>query len=199
MNHLKITKRKMADFNISFRKTMVNEGGYSNNPNDRGESTYRGISKKWYPSWQGFKVIDQLRHEPNFPRNLENNAELQLMVQQFYRLNFWNPLYLDKINSQQVADELFDIAVNMGQTVAAEIAQRSINLMNKNQKLFPNLKVDGRVGELSAKAINNVCMMKANHDTFLKCLNIFQGWKYISICEKDESQEEFFIGWMNRV
>lgn len=199
MKPLKIQKKKMADFNISFRKVMQFEGGYSNNPADTGGLTYRGISRKWNPSWQGFKVIDQLRHEPNFPRNLENNTELQLMVQQFYRLNFWNPLWLDKINSQQVADELFDIAVNMGQAVAAEIAQRSINLMNKNQALFPNLKVDGRIRGLSSKAINNICLYKANHDTFLKVMNVFQGWKYISICEKDESQEVFFIGWMNRV
>ena len=189
----------MADFNISFRLVMQMEGGYVNNPVDRGLETYKGITKKWFPSWQGFKVIDQLRHEPGFPKNLENNVELQLMVKQFYRLNFWNALWLDKINSQEVANELFDISVNMGQAVAAEIAQRSLNLMNKNQKLFPNLKVDGKVGALSAKAINNVCMMKANHDTFLKVLNVFQGWKYISICEKDESQEEFFIGWMTRV
>lgn len=189
----------MADFNISFRKVMLSEGGYSNNPADRGGETYKGISRKWYPSWQGFKVIDQLHHEPGFPKNLDNNYELAVMVQQFYRTNFWNPLWLDKILSQQVATELFDIAVNMGQQVAAEIAQRSINLMNKNQALFLNLKVDGRVGELSAKAINNVCLLRSNHDAFLKALNIFQGWKYISICEKDESQEVFFIGWMNRV
>ena len=189
----------MADFNISFRIVMQSEGGYSFNLADIGGETYRGVSRKWNPSWQGWKIIDQLHHEPGFPRNLENAAELQLMVKQFYRINFWNSLWLDKITSQQVANELFDISVNMGQAVAAEIAQRSLNLMNKNQKLFPNLKVDGRIGELSAKAINNICLMRANHDTFLKALNVFQGWKYISICEKDESQEEFFIGWMGRV
>ena len=188
----------MADFLIAFREIMLLEGGYANNPGDRGKETYRGVSRAMNPSWSGWVIVDELRHEPRFPKNLDNNVELQLMVQMFYRLQYWNALWLDKISSQQVANEIFDIAVNMGQRSAAEILQRSVNLMNNNQHLFPNLKVDGRIGTLSAKAVNNICMMKANHDTFLKVLNVFQGWKYISLCEKDETQEEFFIGWMRR-
>lgn len=189
----------MAQFEISLNLTLANEGGYSNNLADIGGETYSGVSRKWNPSWQGWKVIDELHHEPGFPRTLENNVELQMMVKQFYRLNYWNPLWLDKINSQEVANKLFDIGVNMGTTDAALIAQRVANLMNKNQKLFPNLKTDGRIGPLSAALINQCTATSQLHKVFLKAVDIFQGWRYISLCEKDESQEEFFIGWMIRI
>lgn len=188
----------MADFLISFRKTMSSEGGLTDNPADRGKRTYRGISEKWHPTWPGWGVINELSKQGGFPRSLDSCAELALMVQQFYRIYYWNVLGLEKLKHQAVADKLFDIAVNMGESEAATIAQRSVNLMNKNQALFSNLKVDGKLGDWSMGAINKICMMKENHDVFLKTLSAFQAYKYISICERDESQETFFIGWLRR-
>jgi len=39
----------MADFNQAIEKTLVNEGGYINDPLDAGGKTKFGISKRSYP------------------------------------------------------------------------------------------------------------------------------------------------------
>ena len=41
---------------------------------------------------------------------------------------------------------------------------------------------------------------KEGEKTLLKVLNILQGNRYIEICERNPSQEQFFFGWIaNRV
>ena len=34
------------------------EGGYANMEGDSGGETYKGISRKWFPKWEGLKIID---------------------------------------------------------------------------------------------------------------------------------------------
>lgn len=45
------------------------------------------------------------------------------MVRGFYRSNFWTPLRLEEVQSQDVARTLFDFAVNAGTGTAAKLAQ----------------------------------------------------------------------------
>ena len=51
----------MADFDIEFEKVVVAEGGYVNNPNDNGEETYLGISRKHNPDWDAWREIDNIK------------------------------------------------------------------------------------------------------------------------------------------
>ncbi|MFM7564688.1 MAG: glycosyl hydrolase 108 family protein, partial [Planctomycetota bacterium] len=39
----------MADFAIAFDETMINEGGYVDDPDDRGGETYRGVARRFHP------------------------------------------------------------------------------------------------------------------------------------------------------
>ena len=43
----------MANFDEAFALTMKSEGGYANNPNDTGGETYKGVSRKNHPKWNG--------------------------------------------------------------------------------------------------------------------------------------------------
>ena len=52
----------MADFLISFKKTNINEGGFVDDPSDSGGMTYAGVSRKWFPNWEGWKIVDA--HKP---------------------------------------------------------------------------------------------------------------------------------------
>jgi lysozyme family protein len=184
----------MADPKIAYKKLMPAEGGYANNPNDRGKETYKGIAFKWFPNWPGWKIINALKFEPGFPKNLANHPELQTLVQTFYKENFWDKFMGDKIVVQAVADELFDSAVNMGVDVAVKFLQGSLNLLNRDSSLYPDMKVDGVLG------INTLTRLNAFTETeyLLRALNAFQGARYIKICENDSSQEEFFRGWIKR-
>ena len=74
----------MALFEKALLKTSAHEGGYVNDPTDRGGETYRGISRKFYPDWPGWEVVDdalaQGREVPN----------MDLLVQRFYKKNYWD-------------------------------------------------------------------------------------------------------------
>lgn len=118
----------MAQFNPAFQITMGNEGGYANNPNDRGGETYKGVAKNFWPNWSGWPIVDGIiaTKPPSINQALNNNAQLQTLVLSFYKANFWDTESLDNINDQQVANQLFDTAVNMGTGIASKFLQQGV-------------------------------------------------------------------------
>lgn len=186
----------MADFNRSYAVVRENEGGYANNRNDRGGETYKGIARKYWESWKGWAIIDSYKkHIANFELTLEKDKELQALVLDFYKSNFWSELRLDNVNDQAIATELFDTGVNMSTTTAATFLQRTLNVLNNQGKSYSDLLVDGKIGEKTIQVLN----AHKSPLRVLKVLNCLQGAKYIAICENNPSQEEFMAGWMNRV
>jgi lysozyme family protein len=130
----------MAEFEPAVQNTLVWEGGYANNPHDSGGETYRGISRNNWPSWDGWSIVDALRSSPGFPSNLDANSDLLASVIQFYRVNFWK---YDAIAQQNVADKIFDLAVNVGSRHAHKIAQ-----------IAAGVTADGIFGPNTVNAIN---------------------------------------------
>ncbi len=187
----------MASFEMAYNRTAQIEGGYANDPNDYGGETWKGIAKNMHPEWKGWKVVERLRTEPNFPHNLASDAELEQQVLSFYKTEFWDAMRLGEIEDQAVANELYDTGVNMGTGRAANFLQRSLNALNKNGKLFRDLPLTGIIGNLTLKAFNS--LSPADKKITWKMLNCLQGAKYISICETTASQKVFFRSWASRV
>ena len=202
----------MASFDIAYKLTAALEGGWANHPLDRGGETYCGIARKFWPNWDGWKIIDQLK-EPgdsvaDINETLSNNALLPFEVKTFYMLHFWKPLGLfqDYI-SQGVANELYDTAVNQGVATAGMYLQKAINLLNQNGLLYKDLKEDGNVGPATLAAYQAIFLhyrskygILAVERVVVKALDGLQYERYKEICERDNSQEVFFFGWvMNRI
>lgn len=185
----------MAVFKESFLKIMKVEGGYSNHQDDRGKETYKGIARNRHGAWEGWSIIDGYKNYDDFLEQLEKDDHLQLLVHAFYKTIFWDDIRLDEILNQTVADEIYDIAINMGQATAVKMTQTALNLLNRNQKDYPDLKVDGKIGEVTIKAINNY----KNEKALVKTLNGLQFERYRKICTDDPTQEVFFHGWLTRI
>lgn len=132
----------MADFKTAILKTLVHEGGYANNPADPGGETYRGVSRKNWPNWDGWAVVDGYKSSPNFPQILDSDSHLQGLVVSFYAEHFWKDLW-SQIDSQLVADKLFDLGVLMGVHTAVAILQSTLSI-----------KADGIFGDGSLSAVN---------------------------------------------
>lgn len=49
----------MADFKTAYDITSGLEGGYVNDTNDLGQETYKGISRRFWPHWDGWQHIDR--------------------------------------------------------------------------------------------------------------------------------------------
>ena len=117
----------MADFEKAFAKTIKAEGGYVNNPNDKGGETYMGITRKNHPKLKMWKLIDELKNILNIKdlnAKLKRNEDVQNEIKSVYRKNYWNSLRLDIIYSQRIANQFFDISVNCGIYSAIKAMQR---------------------------------------------------------------------------
>lgn len=130
----------MAQFEPAVQATLIWEGKYANNPSDSGGETYRGISRMNWPNWNGWNYVDIERSDPHFPQCLDLNLGLQGNVIDFYRQNYWQ---YDGINSQAVANKIFDLSVNVGKVHADKIVQCAVGATQ-----------DGVLGPNTIAAIN---------------------------------------------
>lgn len=117
----------MANFKIAFDRTMKHEGGYANDPNDKGGETYMGISRKYHPTCGIWKYVDELTSAGKTTQVINNtlkkNTTVQNIVMILYKQSYWDVFELDKVKRQSVANELFDDAVNRGVGAATKLAK----------------------------------------------------------------------------
>lgn len=181
----------------AYNETMENEGGYSCDPNDRGGETYKGITRKNFPGWPGWPIVD--KHKPLKNGEIIHSPELDTLVQSFYKEKFWDVNNLDIIDMTipDLAEKMFDAGVNVGAGKAAKWFQSSLNLLNRNQKSYPDIKVDGGIGSGSIKAMQS-CLKTNPPKRLITVFAIYQGEFYKDIMEKDPTQEQY-VGWFDRV
>ena len=178
-------------FERAFANTMLSEGGYANNPKDRGGETYMGIARTMHPDWLGWPLIDEcLRHGD--PLSLD--PDLADLVREFYHTEFWQPLRCHLIDpvSQEVAEELFEAAVNCGPGNGVKFLQRALNAINSRGRLYPDLEEDGGMGPKTIKACLT-CLTHRPPRILVKCQN---GEQYIHY--KEWRQHEDFPGVFER-
>lgn len=110
--------------------------------------TYYGIYQSAHPTWKGWDIINKyLKNEPDLKKCsliLANVSDLNKMVVEFYKREFWDKAQLDLVNSQKIADEIFLFGVNVGMKTSIKIAQRLVNVL-----------VDGIVGQKTINALNS--------------------------------------------
>jgi len=188
----------MAEFDDAYAITSAHEGGYVNDPLDRGGETYRGIARVHHPDWRGWKRIDAQRRKDDFPKSLKANRTLQANVKSFYKQAYWDRFQGDEIADQAIANELYDTAVNMGVRRAVRFLQSSLNLLNRNQRDYEDLVIDGWFGEKSLSTLGVLLKKDRGSDALVKMMNIQQGARYVEIMARDSSQERFARGWIKR-
>jgi lysozyme family protein len=188
----------MADLNCAFQRTMQFEGGYSQDPDDPGGETYKGISRPNWPQWEGWPIVDRLRTATGFPANLERDAGLQDSVRGFYRRQFWNRLKGDDIPDQTVAEELFDAAVNVGHKTAATWLQQGLNVLNRNGALYAEIAGDGVIGPRTLNALR-AYLQNDQPGYLLKAMVVQRGMHYLTIMLNKPTQRKFARGWLARV
>lgn len=183
---------KESKMNIEqyLEELIKREGGYVNNPADRGGATKYGIT-------------EAVARENGYKGNMK---DLPLDVaKSIYRKQYWISPRFDQVNaiSSPVAEELLDTGVNCGTGFAKPLLQRALNLLNNQGKAgFPDLTVDGIYGTATLSALRTYLTKrgKEGEKVLVRVLNIMQGQRYIEICERNPSQEQFFYGWIaNRI
>ena len=192
----------MGNFDEAFEKTATIEGGYVFDPDDAGGETYKGISRRFNPSWKGWDKIDEIKRansrKKKFDKVFEQDESLQEEVLLFYKEAYWDKFWGDEIPVQEVAEELFDTGVNMGVRRAVGFLQEGLNLLNRNQKNYADIFEDGLFGRNTLNALE--AYLKIDDLSYLlKVMNILQGMHYIEYMRKSPTQEKYARGWLKRV
>lgn len=160
------------------------EGGYVNNPNDKGGETNWGITAATARA-NGYNLS-----MAGMPRG----AAIDI-----YRKEYVIAPGFDKVItlSSPIAAELVDTGVNMGTNTATMFLQRSLNALTG-----VGLAVDGNLGPASLSALKDF-LNKRGHQgeqVLLKALNSLQCARYIGLVEQNAKQRSFIYGWIaNRV
>lgn len=165
------------------------EGGYVNDPTDRGGETNFGITVAVAHAF-GYRGA---------MRDLPKSTAIAI-----YKRDYWTAPRFDRVAelSAPTAAELFDTGVNCGTGFAKPLLQRALNLLNNNGKDYPDLKVDGVYGPATLNALKSFLAKRgrAGELNLVKLLNCMQMARYVEICERNPKQEKFFYGWLaNRV
>lgn len=175
----------MANFKIADALTARNEGGLANNPKDKGKLTYAGIASKYWPAWKGWPIVLAAieKHQGIIKKanaELIKNVQLSFLVTGFYMANFWNSLSLSLVKDQQIANTVYDFAVNSGTENAAEKLQETINELLPRQAF--KLVVDGAIGPKTISALNGLVgfrvynLFNEKREHYYRSLDDFDTW-----------------------
>jgi len=176
----------MAKFDIAYQLTARSEGGYANHPKDSGGETAFGLTRRDWPNWSGWLVIDRLKRLYGVPKAIpmvNANQELKKSVRAVFKANYWDICLCDQVKDQQVANQIFDTAINMGSGTAAKLMQRTARV-----------KVDLHVGPITIGAVNamNPAVFHARFIAGRKAI-------YDAIIRANPSQIVFKKGWYSRL
>lgn len=176
----------MTPFDRAVTATLEKEGVFSNHAADRGGATKYGITERVARA------------------NGYSGAMQDLTIEQaksIYKLQYWDLLRLDEIAdlSYAIAEEMFDTIVNGGNV--GLWLQRALNAFNREQKDYPDLTADGRIGPVTVLTLREFLVLRGakGERAILKALNSIQGERFIRLAENDPSQEAFAFGWFERV
>lgn len=179
----------MKAIDLIIEEVIAAEGGYVNNPNDRGGATCWGITE----------AVARAAGYTGPMKDLPKDKAREIYWRQYVSgPNFAEILPV----SSAIAAELVDTGVNMGTGIASEFIQTALNAFNEQGKRYADLKVDGQLGLATIAALKTFLAHRGaeGEAVMLKALNCLQGARYLSITVSRQANESFVYGWIkNRV
>ncbi|MFW2373814.1 MAG: glycoside hydrolase family 108 protein [Gammaproteobacteria bacterium] len=172
----------MANFDTFFPIMLKHEGGFVNDPVDPGGATNKGVTMGTFKNC----AMKYLGIEPSL-ENLKALTDEQ--AAKIYKPLYWDKVHGDDIESQELANIVFDFQVNAGAN-ASKLLQRVLNELGAS----PSLDVDGIIGRGSLAALNGMDQAE-----------VYRRYKqgrieyYENLVAKRPALGKFLRGWLNRV
>jgi len=166
---------KKPNFKIALGHLLESEGIYSNDPVDAGGETCFGISRHFWPIWPGWSVVDHLLRNKVPVPEWKKDQGLMSQVASFYKVRFWDAIWGDVQLSGKIAEKMFEMSVNMGTSRVVGWVQTALNFLNKQEKLWLDLVVDGMYGRKTNDALRNASEISSKlEDAIILCLEAQQ-------------------------
>lgn len=189
----------MSDFAKAIPVILKHEGGWVNDPADRGKETNFGISTLILERIQADGKLSNDAMEkmlgikagtlftPNYLK--VENGFTKDSASKIYKLIFWDKTGYEKINDQNLATKVLDISVNCGQGNAGELLQQAVNSLDPEGT---QVAVDGRPGPITFAAVN-----AADPKKLILALRE-QQIEYYNKVSKRGQNIKFLPGWLKR-
>lgn len=161
----------MAVFEIALAYTLANEGGFVDDPLDRGGATNMGITQGTLSTYLGRQASQ------DDVANLSKTVAATI-----YRKFYWAKIQGDSLTDQAIAVLLFDMAVLMGPTQATKLAQNAVSATP-----------DGLLGPKTLAALNGCSASKFTLKFYRSCVKMF-----LELVASKPSQLKFLPGWIKR-
>lgn len=185
----------MADFEVADKISMNFEGGYVNDPDDPGQETYRGISRRYHPEVAIWPIIDHQKVKND--GKVFSTPHLDEIIHAWYKGWHWDFFGMDFIHDQRIANEIYDSGINLGRRRVGRFVQSCVNTHHNESGI---VKVDGYPGPATQSALAKVIVMGQDHrDTLYKQLNSEQGHHYTMAANNNPRLKKFVVGWYKRV
>ena len=159
----------MASLADALPFVLRHEGGFSDDPDDRGGATNHGITEE----------VARLNGYTGDMRALPMDV-----VGYIYRKDYWR---FDAITDQRVATKVFDLCVNFGLSGGVRLLQRALNISGGL------VTTDGVCGPATLAATN-----QADPSTLLDALAMEATVRYHEIVAARPDQRKFLAGWLHR-
>lgn len=165
-------------FNDAIEVILAHEGGYVNDPNDKGGETKFGISKASYPH------VDI--------QNLTKDDAIKI-----YRSDFWDNAPYRNITSEPIAVKMFDLAVNIGVNYAMVVLQRALRTLHSTvtDDKMEDAAIITLVNAMSTPEEPLLCALKSEAAAHYRLIDRSTP-KYLTANGKGSTG--YLKGWLNR-
>ena len=174
----------------SVRKVLKSEGGYVNNPLDRGKATNRGVTLATLNEYFKLKNLGEATE-----KNIRDLTEEEA-------INIYKEMYYDKYRVERIPEAIqfdyFDTLVNSGARNANKILQSSLRQKLKRD----DFDIDGIIGSQTMNAVEEASLSPLHFRTERS------GFMWNIVFDTDgrnifnpprTSQGAFIVGWIKRV
>lgn len=176
----------MADFQKALDVVFKHEGGFSDDPDDKGGATKYGITLATLRRALGAGA--DFNHDGKVD-GLDVALLSRDQAADIYLRFYWNRPGIWRIRDQYIATKTFDMAVHMGPLAAIRLLQRAVGRDNPSAGIVE----DGIFGPITETWTNT-----ANQKDLLSCLCSVQAEFYRAIVEDDSTQRKFLRNWLRR-
>ncbi|QDP59433.1 MAG: putative glycosyl hydrolase [Prokaryotic dsDNA virus sp.] len=169
-------------------ETIDKEGLYSNDPLDSGGATKYGITER---TARQYGYTGRMKDLP-----LSTARDIYVSVY-FYKPN----LDLLLPHSRLITKEVFDTGVNCGTPTAVKMLQRCLNGLNRQERDYPDIVVDGVMGSRTKASLTYFLESRGSQEgekILFNLLNSVQGEYYLSLVEDNQKNEHFLYGWLRK-
>lgn len=168
---------------------LMKEGDkYTDDPSDSGCKTRWGITENVARAYGYTGSMKSLPRSTAFA---------------IYLKRYWTNPKFDRVEllSPDLSERLMDFGVLAGPSSAVIHLQRALNSLNQNEKYYPDLKVDGVIGNITLYALSNYLKIRRKEGEVL-LIGMVAALQSVFLLELSESRpkdEKWQYGWqLNR-